>query len=433
MQQTPVWRVIVAALSDLQLRAFPEPLAGTVSVPVLSQDQLAAIEADADKILAEIGIAFRDDPESLALLDGMGAKIDGDIARMDGAALRRVISSAPSSFAIKSRNPDRDLMVGTGKRVFVPSYGTPNVRHLDGSYGLGSLADYHMLVRLAHDMPIINHTGTLLCFPHDLSEGHRPLEVVAAHLKLSDKPFMGSVLTPDGCADAIDLTAAVVGDDEMDRHCYLMHLINSNPPLVYVEKALKTLRTAAIRNQGCLVTAYAMMGASSSVSLMGTLAQLYAEVMAGAALSQLVRPGAPVIGGIYAIPFSMRSMIPVFGDPVAALAQMAGCQLVRRLGLPTRGEGGITSSNTFDGQAAAESAFNMTASFHAGADFILHSVGWLENGRTISIDKFERESDWLSTVIGHPDHSEKPPVPLTQSQEQSLSALLKELRHRRSE
>ena len=423
----------LADLSDLNLREVPEPDLAGMAAECLSEKTITQIEADADRILEEVGVEFRDDPETLALWDGFGGRIHGQNVRLDGARLRAVIrENAPSQFEIRCRNAERNLRVGGADKVFVPSYGTPNVRHLDGSYGLGTMADYHMLVRLAHDMPVINNTGTLLCFPHDVSEEQRPLEVAAAHLRLSDKPFMGSVLTPQGCLDVIDLTAAVVGEEEIDENCYLMHLINSNPPLVYVEKALKGLRAAASRNQGCIVTSYAMMGASSSVSLPGTLAQAYAELLAGAALTQLVRPGAPVVGGIYAVPFSMQTMIPVFGDPIAQLAQIAGNQLVRRLGLPCRGEGGITSSNVFDGQAAMESARNITISLQAGSDFILHAVGWLENGRTVSIRKFEQECDWLTELLGREAAVEPAPQPLSDSQDAALSALLADLRkHRR--
>ena len=310
------------------------------SFDFLTEEQLDRIELQADRILDEIGLEFREDPESLELFDGIGARIKGEHVRLSGPDLREIISrDAPRSFQVKSRNSQRDLEIGKGERIFVPSYGTPNIRHLDGGYGLAGMADYEMLVRLAQDMPAINHTGSLLCFPHDVSEGHRAIELARAHLIHSDKPFMGSVLNPEGCADVMNMMAVMVGEEEFDKHCYLLHLINSNPPLVYVAKALKSLRQAAARNQGCIVTSYVMMGASSPVSLQDSLAQGFAEVMAGAALTQLVRPGAPVMAGLYGIPFSMRSMIPVYGDPISQQFQFAAAQLVRRLGIPVRGEG----------------------------------------------------------------------------------------------
>ena len=94
-----------------------------------------------------------------------------------------------------------------------------------------------------------------------------------------------------------------------------------------------------------------MMGATSPVTVLGTVAQGYAENLIGIFLSQLYKEGSPVVFGLYAVPFSMQKMQPVFGDPISNQVQIIGMQLAKRLKIPCRGDGGMTSANIDDAQA----------------------------------------------------------------------------------
>ncbi len=165
-----------------------------------------------------------------------------------------------------------------------------------------------------------------------------------------------------------------------------------------------------------------MMGATSPVTIAGSLIQGYAEVLAGMALAQLWRPGAPVVMGFYAIPFGMRSMVPCYGDPASHLLQHYATQLARRLGVPVRGEGGVTSSKLDDGQAGLESALTLSASISSGADFILHGAGWLEQGRCLSLGKLRREAARIAETCGFDMQDCSPPPPLDPAFEQDLRA-----------
>jgi trimethylamine--corrinoid protein Co-methyltransferase len=155
------------------------------------------------------------------------------------------------------------------------------------------------------------------------------------------------------------------------------------------------------------------MGATSPVTAAGSLIQGYAEVLAGLALTQLWEPAAPVVMGLFAIPFSMRSMQPVFDDPVTQLVSINAVQLARHLGVPVRGDGGVTSAHTDDAQAGYEGSIATYFATASKSDFVLNSAGWLEGGRCMSMAKLSREvtAIWNQGHIDMPK-SEPPPIPL---------------------
>jgi trimethylamine--corrinoid protein Co-methyltransferase len=223
---------------------------------------------------------------------------------------------------------------------------------------------------------------------------------------------MGCVASPEAAELVIDMASLAIDRAQTEGECDLLHLINATPPLIYKANPLKCLRAIARRRQGMMVTSYMMMGATAPVTVEGALIQGYAEALAGLALSQLWCPGAPVIFGLFAIPFSMRSMVPVFGDPVSDLVQVYSVQLARRLGIPARGDGGVTSANIDDAQAGYEGGRATSIAVAAGADFILHAAGWLEQGRCVSFGKFEREERALREMCGLGGEPVAPPTPL---------------------
>lgn len=123
------------------------------------------------------------------------------------------------------------------------------------------------------------------------------------------------------------------------------------------------------------------------------------------------------------MPFSMRSMVPIFGNSASYLIQMAGIQLVRNLGVPCRGDGLITSAKTYDTQAINEGEAMLDAALSGGADFILHSAGWLENGRSLGIEKFKAEAKMLSQKY-FSSTSDTAAEPLSDSQLAELQAFI---------
>jgi trimethylamine--corrinoid protein Co-methyltransferase len=151
-------------------------------------------------------------------------------------------------------------------------------------------------------------------------------------------------------------------------------------------------------NQACIITPFILSGAMSPVSVAGTLTQVLAEVMAGTAFCQLVRPGAPVIFGTFVSTLSMQSGAPTFGTPEASLAIYGAAQLARMMKMPFRTGGSLCASKLPDAQAAYESANTLMPTIHAGTNFVLHAAGWMEGGLASSYEKFVMDCDQLGQM-----------------------------------
>ncbi|RWP96674.1 trimethylamine methyltransferase family protein [Mesorhizobium sp.] len=379
-----------AVLAGVELRIRPYDL--------LSEEGLLAIEDAAAVILEEIGIEFREDPESLDLWRSAGAVVQGELVRFPRGVLGPILKTAPSTFTQHARNPARTLKIGGQNVVFAPAYGPPFVRDLDGGRRYGTLVDFQNFVKLAYSIPWLHHSGGTVCEPVDIPVNKRHLDMVLAHLRYSDKPFMGSVTSVERAEDSIEMARIVFGREFVDQNCVILANINANSPLVFDATMTGALKVYARANQGTVIVPFILGGAMGPVTTPGAIAQSFAETMVGCALTQLVRPGAPTIFGNFLSSTDLRTGSPTFGTPEPALGSLVVGQLARRLGLPLRCSGAFTSSKVADGQAMMESAVAMQAAVQCGANFILHSAGWLEGGLTMGYEKLILDADFCSAL-----------------------------------
>jgi len=361
-------------------------------------EALDIIEANAETILQETGIEFKDDGESLKLFKDAGCDITGERVRFDKGLARQLISTAPSEFTQHARNPARNVQIGGSNLVIAPVYGPPFVRDLEGGRRYGTIEDFRNFVKLAYMAPSLHHSGGTVCEPVDLPVNKRHFDMVYAHMKYSDKPFMGSVTAPERAEDTVNMCRILFGRDFVDNNTVVTSLINANSPMVFDATMLGALRTYAAANQATIVSPFIMAGAMAPTSVLGILAQALAEAMAGMTLTQLVKPGTPVIFGLFATALSMQSGAPTFGTPEPTLIISAAAQLARRLNVPFRSGGSLTGAKTPDAQAAYESAQTLWPAVMSGVNFLLHGAGWLEGGLVSSYEKFIMDVDQLGMM-----------------------------------
>ncbi len=364
----------------------------------LDEDGLALIEDNAETILQEIGIEFRGDPEALAIWKDAGADVDGERVRFPRGLCRKLIATAPAKFTQHARNPERNVRIGGRNMVFAPVYGPPFVRDLEGGRRYATLEDFQNFVKLAYMTPAMHHSGGTVCEPVDVPVNKRHLDMVYSHLRYSDKPFMGSVTAPERAEDSVALAKIAFGADFVDNNTVLVNLINVNSPMTFDGTMLGALKAYARANQAVIVTPFILSGAMAPVSVAGTLAQALAEALAGLAFTQLVRPGVPMIFGLFSSALSMQSGAPTFGSPEPNLVLFAAAQLARRLKLPFRSGGALCAAKMPDAQAAYESVQSLMPAVLGGVNFVLHGAGWLEGGLVSSYEKFVMDADQLGNL-----------------------------------
>ncbi len=368
------------------------------NLDILHDEALDIIETNAETVLEEIGVMFVENPAALERWREAGADVKGERVHIPRGLARELIKTAPSSFTQIARNRARDVEIGGRSLVLAPVYGPPFVHDLAGGRRYATMADFETFVKLGYMSPWLHHSGGTVCEPTDVAVNKRHLDMLYAHMSLSDKPFMGSVTEPVRALDSIEMAKILFGADVVDQNTVMTSLININSPLTFDGVMMGALEHYAAAGQASIISPFIVGGAMAPVSIMGTLTQVMAEGLAGVAYSQLVRAGAPAIFGAFVTSIDMNSGAPTFGTPEASQITYGAGQIARRLGLPYRSGGSFNGSKIPDAQAAYETANSLNAALLAGVNFMLHSCGWLEGGLAASPEKFVMDADQLGIL-----------------------------------
>jgi trimethylamine---corrinoid protein Co-methyltransferase len=367
---------------------------------LLSADQIEAIHNASLQVLEEIGVNVLL-PEAREIYRQAGADLDPNSTRVrfDRALIEASVAKAPSRFTLHARNPARNLIFGDNYANFATVAGAPNLSDLDGGRRSGTLADMGNFIRLAHSLNIIHLIACYPVEPIDIEPNLRHLRATQLVATLTDKAFSGYALGRRRILDVIEMARIVrgVADEQLDREPSLYTVVNSNSPLQLDRPMLWGIIAMARRNQVVVLTPFTLAGAMAPITLAGALAQQNAEALAGIALSQIVRPGAPVIYGGFTSNVDMRSGAPAFGTPEATKAAQIGGQLARRYRLPYRSSN-VNAANAPDVQAAYESQMSIWGALTGHCNLLIHAAGWLEGGLCASFEKFIIDAEMLQMM-----------------------------------
>ncbi|MCL4857940.1 MAG: trimethylamine methyltransferase family protein [Caldilineaceae bacterium] len=356
---------------------------------VITPEQVEQLHEASMHILENIGIVFMD-AEALSLWEQAGAQVDhaSQNVRFDRGLILDLVAKAPAQFTWRARNPAREMTVGGDFLMFAPNGGVIFAQDLEGGRRPGTLEDYYNFLRLAQLCPVLHTTGDQLVVPHDVPVSFRHLHRSFGAWTLCDKVAMEA---PHGRiipADAIEMANIVFGADVATfDEPVLGGIINSSSPLRYDDRMLGGMITYGRAGQVLIITPFVLAGAMSPITIASAVAQQNAEALAGIAFVQLLRPGAPVIYGGFTSNIDMKSGAPAFGTPEGAWAMAIGAQLARRYNLPYRGSGSLNTSKAPDAQAAYETMWTTWPAVLAHTNFVMHAVGWLDGGLTVSYEK----------------------------------------------
>jgi trimethylamine--corrinoid protein Co-methyltransferase len=354
---------------------------------ILSPDAIAVLDKGWRRIVSEIGVQFAK-PEAVELFRRAGQKVEDDVVRFDPEFVLEQVAKAPREFDVQARNPANTVHIGGDQMVFSAVYGSPFVREGDVRRD-ATLEDFRRLAKLSQAFPQLDSAGGVICEPNDAPLDSRHLDMIYALQTLTDKIYMGNVVSGPNAADTIAMTEILFGGRAaIEATPATISLINCNSPLRWDDRMLDAQFEYCAANQPVVLTPFLLMGAMSPVTIPAALVQQLAEALTGIALAQLIRPGCPVIFGSFLSNIDMQSGSPSFGTPESGIGLLCTGQLARHFGLPFRTGGGLNSSQTCDAQAAYESLMTLLPTFLAGTNFVMHAAGWLEGGLVSCYEKF---------------------------------------------
>ncbi|MEO1275834.1 MAG: trimethylamine methyltransferase family protein, partial [Pseudomonadota bacterium] len=321
---------------------------------LFSADAVEAIHADALRVLEELGLRILS-PEAVTLFQRAGARVEGDMVRIGRDIVDAALASAPREIPLWAANPAHAQIYAPGTLLFGPGAGCPNVHDRLNGRRPGDRAAYEAAIRLAEATPQI-HILAPMVEPQDVPNNTRHYAIMEAQLTLASKPLYINARGRGQVAESLEMIDRALSPPAGAVTAYAV--INTNSPRLIDRPMADGLIDLARAGQLSIVTPFCLAGAMAPITLAGALTLQHAEALAGIALTQIAKPGAPVSYGGFGSNVDMKSGAPAFGTPEHLKLQIGTGQLARRLGLPWRSAAG-SASNTTDMQAATETAMGL--------------------------------------------------------------------------
>ena len=368
---------------------------------VISADHFDKIHNASIKILEETGIQFHC-TDAIELFKKHGAKIDGETVFITESMVTAALETAPKQFTWSARNDNHSVTVGGGNQFLVqPNVGPVFVQDLDNGRRKATIKDYADIIKICQEAAHIHLNGTIPVDPCDVESDEKHLYMLYEILKNSDKPIIGFCFEKEKVLQNFEMMEMVLGGREvLESKHWMGVLVNPLTPLAYASETVETIMAYTERNQIILLAPCIMAGVSGPVSLLGTTVLQNVELLAGIVLTQLTRPGAPIVYATASTTGYMKNGSFAAGTPEAMLINTPNIQMGREYyRLPTRTMCGITHSKAVDCQAGYETMMSLMMGVLSGADIGVQCVGTLDALMTISLEKMIIDQEIISRAL----------------------------------
>lgn len=354
---------------------------------LLEQNEVEAIHENALRLLGEVGLIFDYEP-AVQILKKAGCRIDGQKVFFNEALVEEMRLLPPSEFTLYGRSEDNNVVFNQDALVMIPCYGSPFVQDLDKGRREGVKEDFVNFTKLTQESPHLDMASTVPCEMTDVPMEKRTAEYVRTTISYCEKPMVVSKNAAT-MRYAFDQCSILYGDREsLIEKPRFISITDSFSPLRYDETMLKMLIYCAENGVPQRIGGLGVAGLTTPVTLAGNLCQMTAEALAGIVLSQLIRPGVPVVINNSSSCADMKTLGLSVGAPECALVCIGTAQMARFYGWPCRSGGAISDAKNVDAQAGAESMANLLTSAFTGTNYILHAAGIMEAYMVSSLEKF---------------------------------------------
>ncbi len=331
-----------------------------ITLRILSSEDKEKIHQKTLEVLENTGIEVRND-EGVHVLKRAGCEIEENTARISSSLVEECIKKAPSSFELFTREGFKAITIGSDNVVFNPGSSAASIRdRRTGVIRKGTLSDVVELVKVVDRLENLKAQSTAL-IPSDVPEVSSDFYRLYLSLKYSSKPIITGAFRREGIGDMKNLLDAVVGgEEELSRKPLAVFDCCPLSPLVWSDISCQNLIDCANASIPSQIVPAPLMGATSPVTLSGTIVQTNVEILSGIVISQLVNPGTPVVYGGAPAVFDMKYATPRFSAMESILTACASSELGRHYGLPTNAYLGVSESKVEDAQSGYETTLGLT-------------------------------------------------------------------------
>ena len=371
------------------------------SFKVLTEDSISKVHQAAMQVIEEVGFEVQSDT-ALELFEGAGARVDWrkHLVRLNESKVKEFIEAAPSEIRLCGQDESHDIILG-GRRVYAGTGGTAlNVYQPDVSQRRpASMEDLRCIARLVDRLDNI-HFFLLPTYPNELPLEQVDVNRFFAGLDNTTKHVMGGVYTSDGAEQVIKMAQIVAGSAEDLRRRPLISMIACIISPLRMDRTYGDLIVTIAKNGIPLACpAEPLCGATSPVTLAGSLVVQTVDSLLGVMLTQIVNQGTPVLFGSVATNTDLRDLKYLAGSVEMGLLNAAGAQMAQFYQLPFYATGGMTDSKTLDAQSGYESALTGLLCALSGANFIHDAAGLMEFAMTVCYEKYVIDNEILGMVM----------------------------------
>jgi trimethylamine--corrinoid protein Co-methyltransferase len=308
-----------------------------LSLSVFTDEEVQDIHLATLEVLAHTGV-FVEDDEARELFAGAGCDVDSErrMVKIPPYVVEDAIRSAPSSITLAGRTPERDFVLESNRVGFTNfGEGIQVVDPRDGELREPTKDDVAAAARLIDALDEIDVLERPIG-AHEVPQDVAPLHNTEAILNNTTKHMFIGPISGLLLKKIVEMAAVVVGGVDKLRARPLVSFITCPvSPLKLVQDTCEIIMESARAGMAVNILSMAMAGASSPITLAGTLVTHNAEVLSGVTLSQLTARGAPVIYGSSTTAMDMRYAAASVGSPELALISAAVVQMARRYLLPS--------------------------------------------------------------------------------------------------
>ena len=351
---------------------------------VINDDQIRHIHMATLEVLERTGVKMTH-PRGLELLDGAGARVEGDRVRIPAWMVEDAIRKAPSRVALGNRNGERTVILEGDKSWFGPSLDC--IDYLDPITDERSrFTSEHCRITatLADALPNF-HWSMIIGMADDQPPDIADRVIVRQALTYCEKPLVFCCKDTNSERDIYEMALLICGGKEnFEKAPTIVQYSEPISPLEYYDPAVDKMLYTVEHGIPLINFPAPQACGSAPATFAGTIVQGSAESLSGLVLAQITRPGAPFIYGAFTTIMDMRTSVFSYGAPEMSLMVGAMAQMAQHYKLPFFGTAGSTDAKFCDAQAAAEATLQCLSSAAIGSGLVHDCSSWMDHGSLVS-------------------------------------------------